>query len=95
MGRRGRFMKTSFHRQQQNVINSSRKIPDVFARINEIPLQTVTENRFIKFNTNPSRGSRVDTCRQTDGHGEDNSCFSRLLAKRLKINWTMISIREI
>ena len=34
----------------------------------------------IKFDLNPSMGSRVDTCGQTDGH-EDNKRFSRLFER--------------
>jgi len=38
----------------------------------------------IKFHKNPSSGSRVVPCGQTDGHDEANNRFSQFLRTRLK-----------
>jgi len=43
-----------------------------------IPRHIFIEVPNIKFRGNPSSESRVDTCEQTDGHGESSGRFSRL-----------------
>jgi hypothetical protein len=44
----------------------------------------------VKFNENPSSGSRLVQCGQTDGHDEDYSRFSQFCERayqRMKIMW--------
>ena len=54
----------------KNIICSSCKASVIFVRLkkNEISRQTFEKYSVIKFNGNPSSGSRVVTYEQTDGH---------------------------
>jgi len=44
----------------------------------EFSLDTLEKTSNIKFNENPSTGSRVVPCGRRDRHGEALSCFSQV-----------------
>ena len=62
------------HHQQHKVLTPSRKVPDIFVRVESnlrFSRQAFVEVPVFKFHENRCSGSRADTCRQTQGG--DNS----------------------